>query len=280
MVDQLVQDFSLLHPEKSVPGLVGVYKAIGQLKDGYWKTQKLKEVQQLIEACSGLWLEAVVRGPYAVQGDSLSVGIVVNNRLGSPIAVRGVSVDGFDTAWRQQLEGDRNYSFLHNIYVSPRHPVTQPYWLAEPMSPGSFNVKDQQLIGNPLSAPAYEVKFRLDVGGEEMVFTRPVLYKYTDAVKGELYQPLTILPPATASFDPGLVLFTDKEHKSFWVEATDHTGRGKLPAMQLTPHAGRGGKGERGLYCRRIFVAGAAPQRYRGDRDGESAGRQGHRHWR
>jgi len=234
MVDQLLQDFSLMHPEKSVPALVGVYKAIGQLKDGYWKTQKLKEVQQLIESCSGLWLEAVVRGPYAVQGDSLSVGIVVNNRLGAPIAVSGVSVDGFDTAWRQQLEGDRNYSFLHSIYVSTQHPVTQPYWLAEPMSPGSFNVKDQQLIGNPLSAPAYEVKFRLVVGGAEMVFTRPVLYKYTDAVKGELYQPLTILPPATASFDPGLVLFTDKEHKSFWVEATDHTGRGKLPSMQLT----------------------------------------------
>ena len=235
MVDQVVQDFSLLHPEKSVAGLVNVYKAISQLKDGYWKTQKLKEVQQLIEACSGLWLEATVRGPYAVQGDSLPVNIVANNRLNAPIAVRGISVDGYDTTLRQQLDGDRNYSFSHGIYISPQHPVTQPYWLAEPMSPGSFNVKDQQLIGNPLSAPAYEVTFRLAVDGEEMVFTRPVLYKYTDPVKGELYQPLTILPPATAAFEPELVLFTDKEHKSFWVEATDHTGRGKLPPMQLTP---------------------------------------------
>jgi len=68
MIDQLLQDFSLLHPEKSVPGLVTLYKAIGQLKDGYWKTQKLKEVQQLIEACSGLWLEAVVRAPYCRTG--------------------------------------------------------------------------------------------------------------------------------------------------------------------------------------------------------------------
>lgn len=235
MVDQVLNDYSLLHPEKSVSGLVNVYKAISQLKDGYWKTQKLKEVQQLIEACSGLWLEATVRGPYAVQGDSLPIGIVVNNRLNAPIAVSGISVDGYDTVLRQQLDGDRNYSFSHSIYISPQHPVTQPYWLAEPMSPGSFNVKDQQLIGNPLSSPAYEVKFRLVVGGEEMVFTRPVLFKYTDPVKGELYQPLTILPPATAVFDPALVLFTDKEHKSFWVEATDHTGRGRLPAMQLTP---------------------------------------------
>jgi len=238
MIDQIVRDYSLLHPENSVPALVGVYKAIDQLKDGYWKTQKLKEVQQLIEACSGLWLEAVVRGPYAVQGDSLSISFVMNNRLNAPIAVRGISLEGYDTAYRQQLEGDRNYFFSHNIFVSPQHPVTQPYWLAEEMSPGSFNVKDQQLIGNPQSAPAYEVKFRLTVGGEEIVFTRPVQYKFTDAVKGELYEPLTVLPPATAQFDPALLLFTDGEEKGFGVEAVSYSGHMMLPKMELTPTAG------------------------------------------
>jgi LmbE family N-acetylglucosaminyl deacetylase len=238
MIDQLLQDYSLLHPERSVPGLVNVYKAIGQLKDGYWKTQKLKEVQQLIEACSGLWLEAVVHGPYAVQGEPLSVTFTLNNRLNAAAAVREISLDDYDTAYRQQLEGDRNYSFSHNIIVSPKKAVTQPYWLAEEMSPGSFNVKDQRLIGDPQSGPAYEVRFKLDIGGEEMVFTRPVLYKYTDAVKGELYQPLTVLPPATAQFDPGLLLFTDKEEKGFWVEAKDHTGHAKLPGMELTPTQG------------------------------------------
>ncbi len=238
MVDQLSKEYSLLHPEHSVPGLVGVYKAITALKDCYWKTQKLREVQQLIEACSGLWLEAVVRGPYAVQGDSLSVSFVLNNRLNAPIAVRGISVDSYDTAYRQQLEGDKNYYFSHNIFVSPQTPVTQPYWLAEEMSPGSFNVKDQRLIGDPQSAPAYEARFRLTVGGEEMVFTRPVQYKFTDAVKGELYEPLTILPPATAQFDPSLLLFTDGEEKGFRVETASYGGHGTLPKMELTPTAG------------------------------------------
>src|SRR5882757_957255 len=238
MVNRLIRGYSLLHPEKSVPGLVTLYKAIGQLKDSYWKTQKLKEVQQLIEACSGLWLEAVVRGPYAVQGDSLSVSFVLNNRLNAPIAVRGISVDNYDTAYRQQLEGDKNYFFSHNIFVSPQKPVTQPYWLAEEMSPGSFNVKDQRLIGDPQSAPAYEVKFRLMIGREEMVFTRPIQYKFTDAVKGELYEPLTVLPVATAQFDPALLLFTDGEEKGFRVETEGHGGHMALPKMELTPTTG------------------------------------------
>jgi len=238
MVDPLIRDYSLLHPENSVPGLVNVYKAIAKLKDSYWKTQKLKEVQQLIEACSGLWMEAVVRGPYAVQGDSLSVTFVLNNRLNAPIAVREISVDSYDTAYRQQLEGDKNYSFSRKIFVSPQKLVTQPYWLAEEMSPGSFNVKDQRLIGDPQSAPAYEVQFRLTVGGEEMVFTRPIQYKFTDAVKGELYEPLTVLPVATAQFDPALLLFTDGEEKGFRVETEAYSGQTALPKMELTPTKG------------------------------------------
>src|SRR5260221_9846605 len=238
MVDQLLQDFSLLHPEKSVPGLVNVYKAISHLKEGYWKTQKLKEVQQLIEACSGLWLEALVRGPYAVQGDSLLVTVVLNNRMNSSVTLRGIGLDDYDTAYHQQLDGNKNYSFSHTIFVSPKKAITQPYWLAEEMSPGSFNVKDQRLIGDPQGGPAYEVKFKLTVAGEEMVFVRPVQYKFTDAVKGEIYQPLTVLPPATAQFDPGLLLFTDGEEKGFWVEAKAHTGDGALPKMELTPAPG------------------------------------------
>src|SRR5882724_9865986 len=67
LIDKLISDYSLSNPEKSIPSLVNLYEAMMKLKDGYWKTQKLKEVQQLIEACSGLWLEATVRNPYMAQ---------------------------------------------------------------------------------------------------------------------------------------------------------------------------------------------------------------------
>ena len=240
MVKQLIADFSLAHPERSVTGLAGLYKAIGQLKDGYWKTQKLKEVRQLVADCSGLWLEAVTRTPYAVQGDSLGVTVTINNRLSAPLSIADVALadgGGFSVAMKQELEGNKNYSFSRNIYVSPDRPVTQPYWLAQEMSPGSFNVSDQRLIGDPQGAPAYTVSFRFIAGDQELVLTRPIQYKYTDPVKGELYQPLTVLPPVTARFDPGLVLFTDGEEKGFRIDAIDHAGHGGLPKMELTPTA-------------------------------------------
>ncbi|HEY4107577.1 PIG-L family deacetylase [Puia sp.] len=242
MVKQLIRDFSLLHPEKSVPGLVEVYKAVDQLTDGYWKTQKLKEIKQLIADCSGLWLEAATRTAYAVQGDSLGITVTIDNRLNAPLAVSDVSLNdatgGFTVPMKQVLEGDKNYSFSRNIYVSPDKPVTQPYWLAQEMSPGSFNVSDQRLIGDPQGAAAYSVSFRLTAGGQELVYTRPVQYKHTDPVKGELYEPVTVLPPVTAQFDPELVLFTDGEEKGIRVEATDRTSRLGLPKFTLTPTPG------------------------------------------
>jgi LmbE family N-acetylglucosaminyl deacetylase len=237
MVDQVVKDFDLMAPEKSVSGLVGIYKAIEQLPEGYWRTEKLKEVRDLIADCSGLWVEAVVQAPYAVRGDSLAIAFTINDRLGADMVVKTVGVDNVDSTFNQPLSRDKNFFFTRSILVSPRKELTQPYWLAEPMSPGHFNVSDQRLIGDPLSPPAYMATFRITVAGATLDFARPVQYKYTHPVKGEVYEPLTVLPRATAQFDPELLVFTDGEKKEFDAVVQDRTGRGHPPALGLTAAA-------------------------------------------
>ena len=67
MVNDIGSSFDLLHPENSVKALVKLYQAMQQLPDGYWKTQKLKETQQLIEQCSGLFIDATTNDQFAVQ---------------------------------------------------------------------------------------------------------------------------------------------------------------------------------------------------------------------
>jgi len=238
LIDEVIKHYSLADPAASVPGLVQVYKAIASLQDGYWKTQKSKEVLRLIEACSGLWLEASVRNGYTVQGDSLQVSFVVNNRLNAPVSLAGIRVgDIYDTVYRQDLAGNINYILQKNIHVPDKIPVTQPYWLAEEMSPGSYNVSDQLLIGDAQSKPALAVQFRLVIDGADFIFTRPVQYKYTDPVKGELYQPLTVLPPVTARFDPDLVVFANGEEKDFSVQTKVQGARSGMPEVSLTPPA-------------------------------------------
>jgi LmbE family N-acetylglucosaminyl deacetylase len=234
MIDELIRQFSLSDPGKSVAGLVNLYREISKLKEGYWKEQKLKEARQLIEACSGLWLEATVGNGYAVQGDSLKINFAVIDRTNTPVKVNTISVNGFDTLWQQPLDLNKNYGFSQFIVVSDKKPVTNPYWLEEEMSPGSYNVNDQTKIGEAQSKPAYEAQFGLNIDGQDFVFEKPVQYRFTDPVRGDIYEPLTILPPVTARIDPELLLFADGEEKTFEADIRRHSAKNFQPKIILT----------------------------------------------
>jgi LmbE family N-acetylglucosaminyl deacetylase len=225
MIEQLISSYSITNPERSVPGLAALYKELNGLKDEYWKGLKQKEVAQLIEACSGLWLDVTTNTAYAVQGDSLRFNIAMINRLLPDIMVKSVSIGNFDTAYSQPLPTNRNVQFQKTTLVPADKAITQPYWLEKEMNEGSFNVNDASLIGNPENKPAYEAVFTLSIEGQDIAFVRPVKYKFTDPVKGELYQPLTILPAVTGSFGSDVVLLNTNAPKSFSVIVKNQSRR-------------------------------------------------------
>jgi len=199
MIDELTRNFDLLHPEKSVEGLVGLYKAINNLPDSYWKTQKQKEVYTLIAQCSGLFLDATTTEQFAVQTDSIKINFSFNNRLGTDAVLQKVQVDNFDSAFTRKLEKNKNLNFSKTMYIPAGKPITQPYWLEKKMAEGYFNVTDQLRIGQPDIDPAYFAFIGVKIYGEHFTFIRPVRYKFTDPVKGELYQPLVTVPPVILS---------------------------------------------------------------------------------
>lgn len=199
IIDSLTKNFDLLHPENSVEGLVKLFKVMSSLPDGYWKTQKLKEVDQLIAQCSGLFLEATTTEQFAVQTDSVRISFQFNNRLGTNAELMNVAVDNFDSAFSKSLEKNKNFGFTRSFYVPTDKPITQPYWLANKMAEGYFNVTEQQKIGQPDIDPSYLATIRIKIYGVPFNFTRPVKYKFTDPVKGELYWPLVVVPPVVIS---------------------------------------------------------------------------------
>ncbi|HUC80015.1 MAG TPA: PIG-L family deacetylase [Flavisolibacter sp.] len=214
LINTTIASFDFLQPQKSVPALVQVYKALKAMPDNYWKVQKLKEVKELVSAASGLWAEAIALQPSVVQGDSVQINTVLNNRLGANILVKRIHTQGFDTTLSAALAKNKNIVVGRKIAVPSAKELTQPYWLRETMKEGYFEVKDQQLIGEPDVEKAFTVDFSLVVEGEEIALTRPVQYKYNDPVKGEIYQPFFVFPAATVSLQPPiLVLKKDGEKK-------------------------------------------------------------------
>jgi len=214
-VSQLIQaaiaTYDFMQPHKSVPQLIQVYRALEKLPDSYWKSQKLKETQQLIEDASGLWLETVASAQYAVQNDSLRFTTTVNSRLGGSVILKTVALNQFDTVLSKELVKNKNLVINKTMFIPGSLNVTQPYWLRDKMQEGYFNVKQQELIGRPDIEPAFTATYHLIIEGLPLTITKPVRYKYTDPVKGELYQPVTIVPAVSVHTQPPLVLFKKGE---------------------------------------------------------------------
>jgi histidinol phosphatase-like PHP family hydrolase len=79
--------------------------------------------------------------------------------------------------------------------------------MVEKMSVGHFNVSDQQRIGMAQNPPSFQVAFEIEVGGQVLRYSKPLVYKFTDPVRGELYQPLVVVPAALVSAEPNMLIF-------------------------------------------------------------------------
>jgi len=201
IIDMAIAKFNFEKPEASVPILIQLYKAMQAIQPSNWRDKKLQEVQTIIEACSGLFIEATTNQEYVVHGDSLKATFSINNRKGINTSLKKIQMEGMDSVFAKTLLPNENISFTKSFYVPQDKPLTQPYWLQEPQEKGMFVVKNQQLIGNADSKPAYELNFTINIEGLNFIVPKSVQYKYVDPVKGELYQPLQVFPIATVEVD-------------------------------------------------------------------------------
>lgn len=206
--------FDDAHPEASVSSLVNLYTSLQKLPDSYWKEKKLAEIQELVKQCSGLFIDIVTNTPYAVQTDSLKINWTINNRLGTKMLLKNIYVDAIGKSINASLDKNINFNFSQILLVSPDKEITQPYWLREKMDEGHFHIDSQQLVGIADVQPAYVSKTKINVAGYDFIFSQSVQYRNTDPVKGETYQPVYVIPPATVTISPSILLF-DRSHLQY-----------------------------------------------------------------
>jgi len=236
MVNNIIAQYHFDNPSLSVPALVQLFAAIKALPEGNWRNKKLHETQEIIVVASALFAEAVTQDEYAVRGDTLRVSLNFNNRSQVPVVLKNVALVSSQTLMQQQLAGlkqseksmvffannrqgamldsmvsvqllgNNNVTINHSFKIDDNEHLSQPYWLENGIKQGYFDVTNQLLIGDAESKPNYLARFTFLVNGVEFVEERSVQYKYVDLVKGELYQPLTVVPKVTVFMNPTIVL--------------------------------------------------------------------------
>ncbi|MES3016712.1 MAG: PIG-L family deacetylase [Bacteroidota bacterium] len=211
MISLADQNFNADKPSASVEGLVTILTALEQLKDTYWRTQKILEVKELIAASAGLWFESY--SPQAVQaiGDSVTIRSQVLVQSAAEVILK--QINGIQQ--NAVLKNGNIRTLTNRMFAGV---VTEPYWLREKHPTGMYTMYDPLIIGDPENAAPIQTSFTFTINNKDISYTRPVVYKYTDPVRGEVYQPLVIAPAVTATIADKAYVFSGNTPKTLQVQ--------------------------------------------------------------
>jgi LmbE family N-acetylglucosaminyl deacetylase/predicted DNA-binding ArsR family transcriptional regulator len=208
LINITIKNFDEENPAASINKLVMIYKKIKSIKDGYWKSVKLDEIKDLIRACAGLWIEAISGEEFAALGDTLKLKTSVVNRCAESFELKKVSINGHEKKIENGfLKNGEMLSHSFEIFIPYDTKVSNPYWLDNKHTIGSFLIEDQTLIGKPDSEPSLLSNFAIAIFGEIIEFTMPLYKRITDPVDGEVYKLVKIAPPAVINIEKDLYFF-------------------------------------------------------------------------
>ena len=220
LIAQIASKYDFSNPAASISDLTKVYLMIQSLNENYWKTIKLKAVEKIIAASSGLFLEAVSSNQEATPGSTIQLKLEAINR--STIDMQLVSVtilpEQKNFAFSTPLKNNISQTKTLDLKLATTLEYTQPYWLKEKGTVGMYTVADQKNIGIPDIIREVKLLFNVKINGIEIPFERTVVYKYNDNVKGEMYNYLDIVPEVTTSITDHVSFFINGNKKSVAVK--------------------------------------------------------------
>lgn len=243
LIGDCIQQYDVQAPEKSVASLIQIHQAIQNIPDTdptvrYWKKQKLKETEQLLLSCSGIWMEAIAADYIGIPGAEMNINsqVVVRNKV--PVQLNRLSFLGqTDTLPKLNLNSNELYSFKHKEKLPTTLTYSNPYWLNETHAIGRYMVRQQLQVGIPENTSLTNVVFDIDLMGLNLQVERKLVYKYTDPVKGEVYRPFEVLPPATVNISEKVIVFNESKPKTIQLTLKANTA-GVSGVLELKANEG------------------------------------------
>ncbi|WP_282160520.1 PIG-L family deacetylase [Ulvibacterium marinum] len=223
ILTQVEKTFNFMDPAEHIDELLQAYELIKELKDDHWREIKSKEIKKLILDVTGLYLEASAAESYTNPGESVEIGIEAINRSKVDVVLKSVLLSGKMTDEKDiALKENQKFNLTLNLEVPKNTAYTSPYWLNKKGSLGMYSVEKQEWIGKPETPKPFEAQFVLDFNGNSISFKKPVVHRYSERDKGELYRPFEILPKATARFDDKVLIFANAEPKKIPITVKAH----------------------------------------------------------
>jgi LmbE family N-acetylglucosaminyl deacetylase len=209
LLAECTRSFDPRQPSRSVPGLLGVQAELARLPDSDWARLKKEELSRVIQGCAGIWMEAIADDFAAAPGDEISIRTSIVNRSDQPFVLHRLGVPRIvpDAVVDRPLKDNEVLTVENKVRIPADLSLSQPYWLEPDPRNGPYSAGDRHLMGLAENPPSLCVAVVLSAEGQSLEFSLPVLFRWTDQVRGELYRPFEVRPRVTIQIEDGVKIF-------------------------------------------------------------------------
>ncbi|MGB0838018.1 MAG: PIG-L family deacetylase [Flavobacteriaceae bacterium] len=248
MINQVLVDYDLSHPEASLKALLEVKSEIEALKPHHWKAIKLGEIQNLIAHCAGIYMDFTSEDSYASPGSEVKAQAHVLSPAANTILLKSARVvysNGKEqkVAWSpSNLEKNVSYEKSIDLNLDQDLDLSNPYWLNKPWKKGNYQVEDYNKVGKPEMPAVIQFVVELEFEGMSFELQSPLQHRFTDPVRGEVYDPFHVVAPFAVNFDSEVHVFATSEAqeisviiKSFKANATGEVALDLAKGWKVSP---------------------------------------------
>ena len=226
------KNFNFGNPSVHIPNLIKAYDLIQKLEDSHWKEIKSKQIIKIIEACSGLFMEAVADTETITKDSKFNLQLEVINRSQSNVKLISINALNIKNETQNKpLKNNEKVSLqFKDVVVGNEVDYSNLFWLKEQQTEGMYKVSDKSIRILPEISTSFPVIFTMEIEGKTIEFVKNITYKFNNPDDGETYIPFTILPEFTSTIEPKVIIFNSTQPKEITVKVKAHKANasGKL----------------------------------------------------
>ncbi len=225
LIDEIIRNYNGADPSQSIPRLIKVKELMVKIEDRFWREKKIEEVEDIILQCSGLFLEMTTLSSKKTAKDSVSFTLEIVNRSNLKMQLKSIACRDlkFYKKYEKTLKENHVLNLNNKTNIPKTIPISQPFWLLNSPSKGSYNFDSFSLIGNSENHPSAEFEITVEIGGQLINYKRPLIFKWNDPVKGEQTKNWIVCPKVTANINENIMIFSEQKKQSISVTLTAHT---------------------------------------------------------
>ena len=193
---EIEKNFNFGNPSVHIPNLIQAYDLIQKLEDSHWKEIKTKQIIKIIEACSGLFMEAIADTETITKDSKFNLQLEVINRSQSNVKLISINALNIKNETQNKpLKNNERVSLeFKDVVVGNAVDYSNLFWLKEQQTEGMYKVSDKSIRILPEISTSFPVIFTMEIEGKTIEFVKNISYKFNNPDDGETYVPFTILP--------------------------------------------------------------------------------------